>query len=864
MNSQLCFVFVPSQALLVSLSPSFLGVLHPHTECRVDCAVTLLRYVKTLPEAVFCLNMFAHIAQTGDDQTGGGCGSGGRLSDLSKELSTAVKDVLARFPVEEIVLSVIPLSTTALSFSIMAGCEAFIADWLVAAPLARIKRGLTGFGAFHGTQLAAADGADDLAATEGFDRNALTGVLGAAVSRWRAEFGDDLQHHSQSDAVIYRLACVLLMSPDTFFSLAFDQDLQSNGPVDDEKRGRQRLAEALCNIIPGTLESLSSALSPVVSRQGDRGNGNYRTSKLMCTSQVCQLASAFLCARCKQGCYTPAGCDVHPNSASFSWPESPEIPLAHACVGLLQGMLGPRRGHGSSGDGNNHIKALLAVLNLLNALLVLVGGDSELLQQPKQGLALALQESHAVISEVLAPTAVAITRLTDWLDHTPDMLAAFLQVCVIWNAVDSARNGFGDDRSRSYHCVPIQVLEDILSSGGSGPCVIVGEGGDISSNCTMWSKTKEPLGAPQRRGVHRSLLQVLAVRCVESAARTRFFSRLEVLALQLTLQGIACDGSATLASAALGALQALWEAYAGVMQSAELVGQSWNPFTVECSLENALRSLSCDRESEADLLRSGDDPKEIRVDAPVLASTIGKLLRSAGKEFPRLSSSEILDGGSSVGVLSATAVVSIYQCATLLATNLSAAFGDGMDQREEPSQSARGMGGDSSCFLDCRDEGVGSDDAKFHLSDALVQLVRVLMCSETPSLQSPIVGEGPTREVVDALLTLHSALLRGREHENEAGPWLEQVSMPLSSGAFHACPANLCNLSAYEGVFFVKFDNWRSLSSASEPSSLAELAREVLRLVERLSGRPRAGSRMEEGQGRGVHYEQSPDHVAST
>lgn len=870
----LCFVFAPSQILLVSLSPSFLGVLHPHMECRVDSAVTLLRYVKTVPEAVFCLNLFSHIALMGDDQTAGGSGSGERISGLREELSTAVKDVLARFPVEEINFSVIPLSTTALSFSILAGSEAFIADWLVAAPLARIKLSLCDFGAFRGEQQAAAGGADDLSANEGLERNALTGVLRAALSRWRAEIGDGQQHHSQSDAVIYRLACVLLMSPDTFFSLAFDLDSQDNPPVDEEQRGRQGLVESLCMVISGTLESLSAALAPVVSRQGDRGSGTHRTSKLVCTSQVAQLASALLCARCKQGCYTPVGCEnMHANTESFSLPGPPEIPLGRACVGLLHGMLGPRRGQGSSGDGGDSgHKALLAVLNLLNALLVLAGAN--------QGLALALQESHAACSEVLAPTSMATKRLMDWLDHTPDTLAAFLQACIIWNAIDSTTS-CGDDASRSGLHLPFQALEDILLSlGGRGPCVFVGGGGGggggISSNSTMWSTTKAPPSSSPQRGVHRSLLQMLAMRCVESAAQTRFFSRQEVLALQLILQGIACDGSATLASAALGALQALWEAYDGVMQSAVLVGQSWNPFTVECSLEIALRSLSSDprEKSAADLWRSGNDPKDIHVGTPVLVSTIGRLLRySAGKKCPRISSSEVMGGGSNnVELLSAMAVVSIYQIATQLATNLRAEllFGGGMDQREEESPlGGRRMGDDSNCSLEgCRfDDGMESNDAKFHLSDALSQLVCILLllCSEPLPRQSPRVGEGARQELVYALLKLHPALLRECcGHENETGAWLEQVSMmPLSSGACHACPANSGTLSnSYEGVFFVKFDNMRSLSSASEPLSLAKLAPEVSRLVERLSERPRAGSGMEGGQGRGIQDEQSSVDIA--
>ncbi|CBN76288.1 hypothetical protein Esi_0512_0006 [Ectocarpus siliculosus] len=135
------------KVLLVSVSPSFLGVLHPHVGCRIDSAVTLLRYIKTLPEAVFCLNLFSHIVLVEGDKIDGG--RGGELSSrLSEDLSAAVKDLLARFSVEEVALSLIPLSASAISFALLAGCEAFVSNWLVAAPLARVKRALTEFGAF--------------------------------------------------------------------------------------------------------------------------------------------------------------------------------------------------------------------------------------------------------------------------------------------------------------------------------------------------------------------------------------------------------------------------------------------------------------------------------------------------------------------------------------------------------------------------------------------------------------------------------------------------------------------------------------------------------------------------------------------
>lgn len=357
------------------------------------------------------------------------------------------------------------------------------------------------------------------------------------------------------------------------------------------------------------------------------------------------------------------------------------------------------------------------------------------------------------------------------------------------------------------------------------------------------------------------MLQVLAMRCVESAAQTRLFSHQEVLALQLTLQGMACDSNAMVASAAHGALQALWKAYDGFISSADLVGQSWNPFMVECSLENAARSLSGDPDdssSVADLLRARNDPGELRVDPSVVASTIGGLLRwCEGKACPRLlHSNAAVDGGgsgSSLEVLSGTAVVSIHQCAALLATNLRVVLVDGVDQPDDQQRRDRGGsssgGGGGSGGREDREEGRRSDAATFHLSDALAQMVHVLTCTPPLPREGSAVGETVRRELVDALLALHPALLRF----GQVRPCLEQVSMPLSRGGHHDYVLNCSAFSNYEGLFFVRYDNWRTLSSALEPTSLAVLAEEVETLVERLSGRPGAAARMEVGEDREAH-----------
>lgn len=848
--------------------------------------MTLLRHVKTVPEAVFCLNLLSHIVLAGDRQTW--CVGGGGIHHLSG-LGQAVKDLLARFPAGDIAVSTVPLSAAALSFSLLAGCDVFFADWLVVAPLARIKRALGELGAFRGGEQQAPDDSVDVvgddeeqsvvaASDQGFGGGeVLTGVLEAALSRWGAAIEDGVQHQSPCDAVIHRLASVVLMSPDVFFSLVFNVDSEGNEIRDGERRRKQELADALGTIIPETLEILSAALSPVVSRRserrGDGGNEDHRTSNLACMSRVSQLASAFLRARCEQGCYAPVGGSggggsggdgggMQGYTASSAWPDSPEVSLARACGGLLQAVLHPRRGQGYGGGGDSVSRALLTLLNLFNALLVLAGGDSDLPQQGSQGLAFALRESHAALSGVLAPTAAVMERMTSWLDLAPDTLAAFLQACVLCNAVGSNRNGFCDHPSRSRLYPPSDVLREIFSLGGTGPCAtVVGRaGGTSSGSCnTKSSKPHTSSSMMPRHGVRRSLLQVLAMRCVESAAQTRFFSHQQVLALQLDLQGMACDSSAAVASAAHGALQALWEAYAGFIQSADLVGQSWNPFVLECSLQNARRLLSCDPDdSVADLMRVGNEPRELRVDPPVLVSSIGRLLRwCEGKACPRLSHFKALDGGggSSLEVLSGTAAVFVHQCAALLAASLRMALlGGGVDRRYEQHQTD-GRGGSGS--REGRGEGLRSCST-FHLSDALAQMVHVLMCVEPLPQEGSAAGERMRCELVDALLSLHPALL---ENFREATPWLEQVSMPLSSGAYVDCALNCGAFNRYEGVLFVRYDNWRALSSALESVSFAALGGKIEALVERLSDCPEAAARPEVGKDRDVHDGASMQHT---
>ncbi|CAN0265901.1 unnamed protein product, partial [Hapterophycus canaliculatus] len=527
----------------MSLSPSFLGVLYPHAGCRVDSAVTLLCYVKTIPEAVFCLNMFSHALQAassaGCNYTGEGCGET-RLPGLSDSLSTAVGDVLARFPVGELALSSIPLSAAALSFALLAGCDGFVADWLVAAPLAGIKRALREFGAFGGRpqQYVTGDTADTASSSkrrgeqqqhyapisaECIDREALVGVTGAALSRWGAEVERGVQQHSQSDAVAHRLTCVLLMAPDTLLPLAFDFDSRRHEPPDRERKEQRDLAYALGDIISDALAGLSAEFSAmIVSRQrGTAGDNHRNSSKLACVSQVSQLAAAFLHARCTQGCYSSASGDASPDAAATfsSTRELPEISLARACGGLLQWMLDPRRGRSSNtafGGGNGEDgahRALLSVLNLLCMLLVL--------ERSRRGLAAALEESREALSEVLSPSARAVERLLDWSGVAPDILAAFLQACALWNATEPASSGSDDEPDFRRLDIPFQVLSEVLSSADRGPYLMAG-GGSASTNGAGRSKRKAS-SLTVRRAVRAPLLRVLAMRSVETSARARSF-----------------------------------------------------------------------------------------------------------------------------------------------------------------------------------------------------------------------------------------------------------------------------------------------------------------------------------------------------
>lgn len=871
----------------MSLSPSFLGVLHPHQGCRVDSAVTLFRYVKTLPEAVFCLNLFSHVVLKNGDS---GASVGARPCRLHGNLSDAVQNVLARFPVVDIAFSTIPLSSNALSFAVRAGCVSFLEDWLIAAPLGRISGTLNQLGILRGQRVdyGSSDPAQQSAAEVGFgghnapptattvngrDQVALAGIVEAAVSRWESGVAKGLQF-CQTATAIHRLSRILLISPDAFFSLAFDSGSerdQSYGRREtrDERNGRHgdpsSTVGKLGAILAATLERVSVALSPtVLLRKSNSGIDDW-ASELVCTSQVSQLAIVFLRAQCARRSHAPYGRNASIGTASWvSMHRAPsEAAIARACGGVLEGMINPRRGQGRGGRdslskdaGAN--AALRSVFNLVSALLVFADEYSEL-RHANEALETALQEVYATLLEALAPTPVAIERLTRWLDHAPQTLAAFLQVCVIWNTKEATSRAIsGNGAPSCKRLVPsFQVLDSVMSLESSRS---YHAGLGTTSNIGSLGN-----GAPPTPAAYPFLLKVLASRCIESIASTRPFCRQEVLTLQLELQGIACDSSATLASAAHGAIQALWEAYAGILEPCDMVEQSWNRFMVEYCLENALRLLTCD-ENGADKTpepevgkpristdkRYGEDPGGVGVDAPDLISSIGKLLRcSVGNQLPRLNRSGASDGGT-IGIISTTAFSHVQECMTFLSRSLRTSLDNGLtnarigvnvtgwDAQTTNSELCLGAG-----------EKAAENDVVFHTLDALEQLVKMLLCLEPLSkYTSAAEGEAQAQqELAGALSRLHVSLLKSLKTgsllvDNVRSGGLQQVSMPLLGGLsyeFESGRAFNC-----EETLFVRYCRRRTTSCSLGTLAWASFAGDVKALVDRLSG-----SMRESGAGEG-------------
>lgn len=842
----------------------------------MDSAVTLFRYVKTLPEAVFCLNLFSHVVLKSDDS---GASPGARPCRLHRNLSDSVQNVLARFPVVDMAFSTIPLSSNALAFAVRAGCVSFLKDWLIAAPLGRISGVLKQLGILRGqcvghgssdpaqksageADFGRRDALPTVVTMDGRDQVALVGILEAAVDRWESGVAKGLQL-CRTETIIQRLSRIILMSPDDFFCMAFDSVSERDRrhgrrETRDERDGKllesSTMVDKLSAILPATLERLSVALSPtVLLRKSNGGIGDWN-SELVCTSQVSELAIVFLRAQCARRSHVPSG--IFPGISTASWVSmyraSPEPAIARACGGILEGMLNPRRGQGRGGGRDSLSKdtdantALRAVFNLVSTLLVLTDGESDL-RHANEALEPALQEVYATCLEVVAPTPVAIERLTCWLDHAPQTLAAFLQVCVIWNTKEATSNATSANGAPSRkRLVPsFQVLDTVLSSGSS-KSYHAGHG--TSSNTRSLGN-----GGPPAPAACKFLLKVLASRCIESIAPARPFCRQEVLTLQLELQGIACDSSATLASAAHGAIQALWEAYTGMLEPCDLVEQSWNSFMVEYCLENALRLLARHEEGTDKIpqpevgkagrsvdMRFEEGPGGFRVDAPNLISSIGRLLRFiVGNQVTQLKRSGDSDGGA-ISIISTTAFSHVQECVTFLSTRLRtsldnglAGAGIGMDGTDRDAQTIsnevyRGMGG-----------GATKNDVMFHTLDALEQLVKTLLCIEPLSKYASAAERGAQQELVDALSRLHASLLESLRRgsvlvDNVRSGGLQHVSMPPSGGLSYEFE-NGRSFNC-EATLFVRYCRRQATSCPLGSLAWANLAGDVKALVERLSG----------------------------
>lgn len=833
-------------------------MLHPHPGCRVDCAAKLLRFIKTLPDAVFSFNMFSYAISSCT------AGDAARLSSLPPAFAVAVAEVLARFPIEEFAASSIPLSSMALALIIQAGCTSFMSDWVVAFSLDRIRRAVHGLGLpdeghveengmmqWNSDEERENDVYFPNSSRDECDQPALTGVLNAVVDRWSAELGSGLQH-SRAETTILRLSSVLLLSPDTFLGLAF-------GPrqgFDVQNKIRTKTAQLLGRAIVDTLSEVSSALSSVMLRRGedDVSNSN-RASKLSCAFQVLQLASAFLRNGCIHGYYASLTDEVDYTCSSLPRGPPLALALARACGGLMRGLLDPHRLHCRSvGDGirksGDLDSVLLCALNLFNALLVMLAGDSEFRRQGKQDWALAFEEAHDALSDILSSREMAVDRLGNWFDRAPEILAAFLQACVVWNAAvpRGGVNASGD----SHLQPPFEVLGEILRLGHRGSCDI-----DSAAGWTERSCGKRKFHKRGKR--NHTLLQLFAARCVESASLSQPFSSQEAQALQLSLQDVACRGIAALTSAALGAIRALWEAYSGLLHPNELVGQSWNSFVIESCLETALRLLMVRKENGdavqglpncigggfcADFYSEEDPRQRCGIEAGMVLSATGRLVQwSVGKKFPRLRTALVPDC-CGIEVLSAQALVYMHQCVVLLANDLrmtlEASNGEISSGRENCAvETHEETNGEAPHGGDCVAENGSS--LVFYLADALAQLLRVMKCLETTPKDATI-SRALRQEVIDALSEVKPPVASFEASGQWRGQkWargnLPRVVAPFSRESCQGKYSDRPRSFSYDDIFYVEHDQWLSLSQASKayPQEY-DLASEVQGVIEHLSG----------------------------
>lgn len=611
------------------------------------------------------------------------------------------------------------------------------------------------------------------------------------------------------------------------------------------------------------------------------------------------MASAFLRARCAHGFYcTPSG-GIHTRFETASWASDLSAPcleenLAHACTGLLLGALSPRRRHLGGGGVNDDNEndaliitgALADVLNLLNALLVLLAGEAPQLpaRSHSESLASALGEARATLAE--GDMFCAIKRGRDWLDRAPKTLAAYLQFCVLWNTVglqtvlDSHHGGRVFKRLEPS----FDLLDRILSGTGSS---LHYSGGGVA----IWRSSASLV---QTR-VRRSVIYVLAARCIECVAPQRPFSRAQVLSFQLALQGVACDGDGTSAPAALAAVGALWEAYSGVLCSTDLFDQPWNEFTLECCFGSA-RWLLVNGSDEDSTARGGSgggrgggskkdssrfsrrtaarpgeapypdgvggDPSILISAAAALTHCRYRLRRTANRTQPWLRSSLAWSsghsggsgGGGIAGVLSATATACAYECLALLAEDVCPV---GILTNEDSPDQGQGAEETQDYVPDAGSGGVGGGDhdaaaAAAHCWGAIGQLVRMLLLTLPAEHQkASYVGNGERgkaeggdgcvaaarQAAAEALSALHEAFPKsypgeqfGSSKTNDGsrfgGGGTTPKSVLLSAGTyFEDCGGEAAGAArSYGGILVIKHELWQIVSQPCPAPSCSVLS----------------------------------------
>lgn len=840
---------------------------------------------------------------------------------LDADFLAAVEDMLVRFSVAEMVFAAVPLSAAAISLALSAGCLAFAADWLITATLDHIKCVLLDLGLSlkdRPHECVDKDISDDKNAGVGMDARmetdewipdgglntipgddgdmrgrqghhcdvpALHGILEAAVRRWGHVLGIDgstgKSQERDSDGTICRLSSILLLAPDDFLLLAFDSNgnsqegnsIDSSG--DDECRTATTVVDILEVDITSTLTKLSASIGHYsVLRSGSETRGTGQQAMLLaCTSQVLRLASAFLRARCAHTFHYVPSSGMDTTFQPASWASDPRQPstgetLVLACAGLLLGMFDSRR-RGLFGCAEQDVliinRAAVDALNLLNALLVLLVAEASHLPAAfhTESLESTLGEARAALVE--GGMFGATERGCDAFDRGPNALAAYLQFCLLWNVLCSQAN-LTSHRSRSVYEsveVPFDVLDRIMTTRTVNS--------DRSYRAT-WGWSMSLVHAK----VRRAALHTLAARYIGCAAPRRPFSRKQVLSLQLALQGIACEGDARSASAALAAIGALWDAYTGVLSPTDLFQQPWNDFTLECCFENArwllvkggngdctLRDdtgncvcsgggkhgVTTARCSTCDTAYRREVSDSVEVESCILISHTAELAgrryrlrQTASCSQPRLRSSLAWSsgylGGGVAGLLSATSTACVYECLALLAEDVCSvavrASEDGVDEgkRAEGTPVGASRAGSDGLGEDGHVAAGAAGAAGVHLWDAIGQLIRMLLHAlptEQKKASSFVAddtqGENGDGHLVVARHAAAEALLALHDQMSEScpvEPWKSDESVgvtgtstTLSTGTyFEDCTDDAIarGTTSYGGVLVVQHELWQTIS----------------------------------------------------